>query len=211
MQKVLDIRKRLDNIHSSCERETSIPDVAPLVQDKREFDKLTENEVKSIMQLSSLRSCLLDPMPSWLVNQCDTLLPILTTLINTSLQSGEFPKAWKETLVLPLLKKPSLDCQFKNFRPVSNLPFTSKLTERAVFEQIQKHMCTNNLYPPYQSSYRRYFSNETSLLRVKNDILLNMNKQHLTLLILLDLSSVFVTVDHDILLKLKVCRIWNSN
>lgn len=101
----------------------------------------------------------------------------------------------------PLLKKPGLDCQFKNFRPVSNLPFTSKLTERAVFEQIQKHMCTNNLYPPYQSSCRRYFSTETSLLRVKNDILLNMNKQHLTLLILLDLSSAFDTVDHDILLK----------
>ena len=104
-------------------------------------------------------------------------------------------------MVLPLLKKPGLDCQFKKFRPVCNLPFTSKLTERAVFEQIQKHMCTNNLYPPYQPSYRRYFSTGTSLLRVKKDILLNMNKQHLTLLILLDLSSAFDTVDHDILLK----------
>ena len=64
-------------------------------------------------------------------------------------------------------------------------------------------MCINNLYPPYQSSYRRYFSTETPLLRVKNDILLNMNKpeQPLTLLILLDLSSAFDTVDHDILLK----------
>ena len=201
VQKVLDIRNRLDNIHSSCEHETSIPHVAPTVQYIREFDKLTENDVKSIMQRSSLRSCLLDPMPSWLVNQCDVLLPVLTTLINTSLQSGEFPKAWKEALVLPLLKKPGLDCQFKNFRPVCHLPFTSKLTERAVFEQIQKHMCTNNLYPPYQSSYRRYFSTETSLLRVKNGILLNMNKQHLTLLILLDLSSAFDTVDHDTLLK----------
>ena len=106
VQKVLDIRKRLDNIHSTCEHETSIPDVAPLVQDIREFDKLTENEVKLIMQRYSLRSCLMDPMPSWLVNQCDVLLPILTTLINTSLQTGEFPKAYKEALVLPLLKKP---------------------------------------------------------------------------------------------------------
>ena len=91
VQKVLDIRKRLDNIHSTCEHETSIPDVALLVQDIREFDKL--NEVKSIRQRSSLRSCLLDPTPSWLVHQCDVLLPILTTLINTSLQSNEFPKA----------------------------------------------------------------------------------------------------------------------
>ena len=93
VQKVLDIRKRLDNIHSTCDHETSIPDVALLVQDIREFDKLKENEVKSIRQRSSLRSCLLDPTPSWLVHQCDVLLPILTTLINTSLQSNEFPKA----------------------------------------------------------------------------------------------------------------------
>ena len=64
VQKVLDIRNRLDNIHSSCEHETSIPHVAPTVQYIREFDKLTENDVKSIMQRSSLRSCLLDPMPS---------------------------------------------------------------------------------------------------------------------------------------------------
>ena len=87
VQKVLDIRNRLGNIHSSCEHETSIPYVAPTVQYIREFDKLTKNDVKSIMQRSSLRSCLLDPMPSWLVNQCDVLLPVLTTLINTSLQS----------------------------------------------------------------------------------------------------------------------------
>ena len=103
----------MDNIHSSCEHEMSIPYVAPTVQYIRKFDKLTENDVKSIMQRSSLRSCLLDPMQSWLVNQFDVLLPVLTTLINTSLQSGEFPKAWKEALVLPLLKKPGLDCQLK--------------------------------------------------------------------------------------------------
>ena len=93
VQKVLDIRKRLDNIHSTCEHETSIPDEALLVLDIREFDKLKENEVKSIRQRYSLRSCLLDPMPSWLVHQCDVLLPILTTLVKTSLQSNEFPKA----------------------------------------------------------------------------------------------------------------------
>lgn len=114
VQKVFYIRNRLGNIHSSCEHEMSISDVAPSVQYICEFDKLTENEVKSKIQQSSLRSCLFDPMPSWLVNQCDVLLLVLTTLINTSFQSGEFPKAWKEALVLPLLKKPGLDCQILN-------------------------------------------------------------------------------------------------
>ena len=88
----------------------------------------------------------------------------------------------------------------KNCRPVSNLPFVSKLTESAVYNQTHSHICRNNLYPANQSSYRKNYSTETALLRVKNDILLNMNKQHVTLLVLLDLSAAFDTVDHNVLL-----------
>ena len=63
------------------------------------------------------------------------------------------------------------------------------------------HMSTNNLYPSAQSSYRKNHSTETALLKVKNDILLNMNRQHTTFLVLLDLSAAFDTVDHGIMLK----------
>ena len=157
--------------------------------------------MKSLMQHSTLKSCALDPIPSTLVSRCDVLLPVLTRLINMSLKSGQFPVAWKEALVLPLLKKPGLDILFKNFRPVSNLPFVSKLTESAVYNQTHSHICMNNLYPANQSSYRKNYSTETALLRVKNDILLNMNKQHVTLLVLLDLSAAFDTVDHNVLLS----------
>ena len=66
---------------------------------------LTEQDAKSLMQYSSLKSCVLDPMSSTLVSRCDVLLPVLTRLINASLKSGQFPVAWKEALVLPLLKK----------------------------------------------------------------------------------------------------------
>ncbi|KAL9952999.1 hypothetical protein ACROYT_G040346 [Oculina patagonica] len=62
-------------------------------------------------------------------------------------------------------------------------------------------MVSNNLYPDAQSAYRRNHSTETALLKVMNDILLNMNKQHVTILVLLDLSAAFDTVDHNILLK----------
>lgn len=59
----------------------------------------------------------------------------------------------------------------------------------------------NNLYPANQSSYRKKYSTETALLRLKNDILFNMNKQHVTLLVLLDLSAAVDTVDHNVLLS----------
>ena len=51
-----------------------------------EFNMLTEQDVKSVMQHSSLKSCALDPMPSTLVSRCDVLLPVLTRLINMSLK-----------------------------------------------------------------------------------------------------------------------------
>ena len=77
----------------------------------------------------------------------------------------------------------------------------SKLIERAAFNHIHGHLVSNNLYPVAQSAYRRNHSTETVLLKVINDILLNMNKQHVTILVLLDLSAAFYTVDHSILLN----------
>lgn len=140
-------------------------------------------------------------MSSTLVSKCEDLLPVPTKIVNNSLQSGRFPEIWKEALVFPLLMKPGLDIIFKNFRPVSNLSFASKLIDRAAFNHILGHLVSNNLYPVAQSAYRRNHSTETVLLNVINDILLNMNKQHVTILVLLDLSAAFYTVDHSILLN----------
>ena len=102
----------------------------------------------------------------------------------------------------PLLKKCGSDSSnFKNLRPVSNLSYISKLTESAVADTIQSHLAKNNLYPVFQSAYRKLHSTETALVKVHNNILTNMNNQHVTLLVLLDLSAAFDTVHPSILLK----------
>ena len=125
----------------------------------------------------------------------------LSLVINLSLRCGIFADQWKCALLHPLLKKLGLEPIFQNFRPVSNLQYISKLTEKAVFVQTQfGQMVTNDIYPELQSSYREHHSTETALLKVMNDVLLKMNSQHVTLLILLDLSAAFDTVNHSILL-----------
>ena len=80
-----------------------------------------------------------------------------------SLESGFFRAIWKDSVVTPLLKKQGLDLVFKNFRPISNLSFVSKLAERVVADQIQSYLNENDLFPTLQSAYRQHHSTETAL------------------------------------------------
>lgn len=166
------------------------------------FSMLSEDDVAKLMRTVSKKTCDLDPMPTSLVLECsDVLLPVVTKIINLSLESGRFAEDWKCALVKPLLKKANADLLFKNYRPLSNLKYISKLVEKAVFDQSHNHLMANSIYPTLQSSYRRFHSTETALLKVTNDILLKMNSQEVTLLVMLDLSSAFDTISHDVLIK----------
>lgn len=105
----------------------------------------------------------------------------------------------KSAIVKPLFKKPQLDPNdLKNYRPVSNLPFVSKVIERVVALQLNTHLEQNHLLDPLQSAYRRKHSTETALLRVH--IADAVDKGHCVILILHDLSAAFDTIDHAKLL-----------
>jgi hypothetical protein len=130
-----------------------------------------------------------------------SLLSAKWLTMNVSLTTGHFPNAWKEALVCPLFKKGCENMEYKNLRPISNLQFVSKITERAASDQIYNYILANNVFPLLQSAYRKHHSTETVLLKVINDIHVNINNQQVTLLVFLDLSSAFDTVDHNILIN----------
>jgi hypothetical protein len=132
----------------------------------------------------------------------DKLAPTVTDIINLSLKTGHFPDIMKMALVTPLLKKSSLNPDIlSNYRPVSNLSFISKILEKVVDSQLSEFMSAHNLYEKHQSAYRPGHSTETALLRVQNDILHALDMQQGTILVLLDSSTAFDTVDHAILLE----------
>ena len=166
------------------------------------FEKVTEDELKKIILSMPSKTCSLDPLPTSLTKLLlPELLPLITKIINLSLQKGVVPNSFKEALVIPLLKKPNLDCnQMKNFRPVSNLPFLSKVLERVVLSQLLNHLNHNKLLETFQSAYRIDHSTETAVLSVVNDLLLQCDNHNISIMALLDLSAAFDTIDHDILI-----------
>ena len=149
-----------------------------------------------------VKHCQLDPLPTWLMIEClDVLLPIFTKIVNLSLSIGEVPSELKHAIIKPLLKKSGLDLVNKNYRPVSNLSFLGKLIESAVIKQYMHHLYENNLDDKRQSAYKPFHSTETLLAKIHNDIMLSMGKQEVTMLVMLDLSAAFDTIDHAILLQ----------
>ena len=89
----------------------------------------------------------------------------------------------------------------KNYRPVSNLAYISKVIEEAASQQIAEHIEKNSLADPLQSAYKPKHSTETALLKVCNDILTDLDGGKAVFLGMLDLSAAFDTVDHGILLR----------
>jgi len=89
----------------------------------------------------------------------------------------------------------------RSYRPISNLPVSSKLLERLVARQLLAYLNTSGLLPRLQSAYRPHHSTETAILKVLSDVLLAIDAGDLSALVLLDLSAAFDTVDHSILLR----------
>ena len=120
------------------------------------FDPVSEEYVKSIILKAPIKSYDLDPIPTSLFHKCvDDLIPSITSIINKSLIDGSVPACLKSALVTPLLKKATMDHNdLKNYRPVSNVAFLSKILEKIVLDQLRSHLETNQLSEILQSAYR---------------------------------------------------------
>lgn len=167
------------------------------------FGLLSEGDVEKLINCLNTKSCMLDPIPTWyLKDNSSTFVHAISNVINTSFSTGEFPMSLKRAVITPIIKKPSLNPdELKNYRPVSSLPFLSKVIEKYVVNTITEHMIDNGLGEPLQSAYRRAHGTETALLKVKSDIMYSIHNQQGVFLVLLDLSCAFDTVDHVILLS----------
>ena len=202
IEKIAAVRRNIEQ-SSSLPLTPAVAPQAEISSSLTEWKIVTEEEVRRIITDSPAKHCTLDPLPTWLLKQhLHAFLPFITAIINASLLSGVVPAAYKTARVVPHLKKASLDpAVLGNYRPVSNLPFLSKVLERVVNLQLRDYVTRHGLQEKMQSAYRANHGTETALLRVQNDIAMALSEKKATLLVLLDLSCAFDTVDHAILLR----------
>ena len=105
------------------------------------------------------------------------------------------------TNVYPSIKKQTLDQEeFTSYMPITNAAFLSKTLERVVAAQTINYLTDNNLMSKLQSAYICFRSTEITLLCVCDDFLLALDSKKKVVLVLLDLSSSFDTIDHDVLM-----------
>jgi len=194
-EKVEGVRRSTGNVPV----QSSLP---PAVAELTEFELCSQDEIMRVISGSKSKSCGLDPVPTDILKAfLPDILPFVTDLCNASLQQGTLPVSQRLALVTPRLKKANADpSEVKNYRPISNLSFMSKVVERLVCRQLMSFLEKHGLLPRFQSAYRRGHSTETAVLKIISDILLAADRTEVTLLGLLDLSAAFDTVDHEILI-----------
>jgi hypothetical protein len=114
---------------------------------------------------------------------------------------GKFPEKLKWAIVTPIYKEQNLDRHyFNSYRPISLLPAISKIYEKAIYNQLYKYMCTNNLLHPSQYGFRRAHSTEFAALEIVDRIGKELDSRKTPIAIFLDLSKAFDTLNHDILI-----------
>ena len=119
--------------------ESKIIDIRRCSTSFSQFEHVTVNGLKTIIQSSKSKSCAPDPIHTWLLKDCiDVLLPTLTDIMNASLDQRIFPFFFKKSLICPLIKKDNLDADvFAKYSSISTLSFLSGALERTVAFQIE--------------------------------------------------------------------------
>jgi len=117
--------------------------------------------------------------------------------------TGELlPPSQTMAIVTPRIKKPGLDASdISNYCPMWNLSLLSKVTKTVDWSQFLDNLPSHSQLTKFQSGFRSMHSTESALLQVLSDVYSAVDREQVTLLLLVDVSTAFDTVDHSILLE----------
>ena len=201
--KIVRIRGEIEDTPVVADFSVQFSSTLPAVSVFSQFQPVQESDVLRYIRESNKTYCPLDPINvSKLGSSYEKATPFVTVIINTFFREGHFVTSESKGLIRPYLKKPGLDTEdLKNYRPVSNLSYLSKIVERAMLDQLLPFLEQSEIISRYQSAYRKFHSTETALCKIHDDLVINVCSGKTSLLVLLDMSAAFDTIDHQLLLS----------
>ena len=164
-----------------------------------DFNPITTESIKTFIGKSSSKKATgVDGVSAKIIKSCkDTISEPLSTLINFSIANSKFPNRLKEAQVIPVYKKKDpLDKH--NYRPISILPYISKLFEKAINTQLSAHF--EIMFNPFLGAFRPGMGCQSTLLRLVEDWRRALDNGEYVSAILMDLSKAFDCLPHDLLL-----------
>ena len=163
---------------------------------------------KIIRELKNSKASGLDQIDTYIMKLARPyIVPAVTHIVNLSISTLTFPKAYKEAKVIPLHKgKDSSVTAPKSYRPVALLPILSKVLERVVHTQLVAYMDRNQLWHPQHHAYRAHHSTTTAMLSMYDSWVEAAERGKLAGVALIDMSAAFDVVDTKILLE--KCRLF---
>ena len=157
---------------------------------------------KLVLNLKNSKSTGLDNIDTRTIKLViEEILPALTHVINLSITNQEFPEIYKQSKIIPLLKKPKDDpLNPKFYRPVALLPILSKILERAIFVQIESYVEENKLLHPSHHGGRAHHSTTTAIIEMYDQWIEAVDKGNIAGCMMLDLSAAYDLANHQIIL-----------
>ena len=158
-----------------------------------------KNEIITVIYSLKNSSPGYDEMPASILKQClDTYIDPLTYLINLSINQGIFPDELKIAKVLPIYK--SDDKQLiQNYRPISVLPFFSKIFEQIILNHLENFIESNNILYDNQFGFRKNHSTTHAIITLVEKVSKALDTGKIVVGVYLDLKKAFDTIDHQIL------------
>ena len=166
-----------------------------------DFEEVTTGEIISYVESISNDKAIFDDLPLRILKLATpSFVEPLAHIVNLSLKTGIVPNVCKRARVTPLHKSGDKNDP-NNYRPISILPFISKIIEYFVSVQITDYMEENHLFTRHQFGFRKNHSTNYLMFDLFDELYKSKSKHHKPAIIFLDIKKAFDTVDHEILLK----------
>ena len=118
-----------------------------------------------------------DNIPAIVLQHCAIeIAPMLTTIIQKSLDTHDVPTDWKQATVSPVFKKGDRS-KPENYRPISLTSICCKVSEHIIVSEVMKHLDEQKILADCQHGFRKKRSTETQLIITTHDLAAILNRQ----------------------------------